>query len=145
MIRIVGQIVLTLIGLTLGTVSLFLVTICFIAAISSLYDPVDTSRSWIWALPGLFLALCCAWWSARLVFGRRRHDGRLLSRRIVQLFVLMLDAVPPFLLVTGKYRELGLSHGVIVLSCIISFFLLLRLIAKANADQRIEPPDEAEP
>jgi len=111
-----GQIIAGLILLVPG---LFLLLISGIAVLSGILDRRDRSLLW-WALPCAFVTAHVVFWGGRLLAGRPRRDGGLLSPRWFSAFGLLIFSFPLLSLATGAYRSGPFPVWLLILLAVLS-------------------------
>ena len=106
-------------GLILFVPGLLLLLISSIAVLSRILDHRDRSLLW-WALPCAFVTAHVVFWGGRLLVGRPRRDGGLLSPRWFLAFGLFVFSFPLLSLATGAYRSGPFPARVLILLAIVS-------------------------
>ena len=97
------RLLLAIVGLGLGITAGFLLVVSAATAVAALLDPGQEFFHVIWALPATIVAFYAVVWSARLILGKPRRDGRLISPRWFLGLLLFLAAMAPLSLLTGAY------------------------------------------
>ena len=98
---------------------LLLLLISSIAVLSRILDHRDRSLLW-WALPCALVTAHVVFWGGRLLAGRPRRDGGLLSPRWLWAFGLLIFSFPLLSLATGAYRSGPFPVWMLILLAIVS-------------------------
>ena len=106
-------------GLILFVPGLLLLLISSIAVLSRILDHRDRSLLW-WALPCALVTAHVVFWGGRLLAGRPRRDGGLLSPRWLWAFGLLIFSFPLLSLATGAYRSGPFPVWMLILLAIVS-------------------------
>ena len=106
-------------GLILLVPGLLLLLISSGAVMSGILDPRERSLLW-WALPSAFVAAHVVFWGGRLLSGRPRRDGGLLSPRWLWAFGLLIFSFPLLSLATGAYRFSPFPMWMVITLAILS-------------------------
>lgn len=140
----VGRIALTLVGLGLLAMSGLFLVIGGAATASGVLHARDRNEL-LWAVPTTFLSAFCVAWSVRLVLGRPRRDGGLLSPRWFIAVGIFFVAAPAVHLVTGSYRRVGVSTWAIIALLVLSLPVLhgYRLLAEERRRRSTEDSVDA--
>jgi hypothetical protein len=111
--RYTERLVLAVIGLAFLGVSLLLFLISAMAAISGIVDADDRALLW-WAVPCVVVCGFLLVWSTRLILGKRRKDGGLMSSRWIVGFLMAHAA----LLVLSVFSGVDRSPGLVLLAAV---------------------------
>ena len=106
-------------GLILLVPGLFLLLISGGAVWVGILDPRDRSLLW-WAIPCAFVTAHVVIWGGRLLAGRPRRDGGLLSPRWFLAFGLLVFSFPLLSLATGAYRSGPFPVWLLILLTVLS-------------------------
>jgi hypothetical protein len=106
-------------GLFMLVTGLLLLLVGVVATISGLLDSRDRSLLW-WAVPAVFLTAHVVFWGGRLILGRPRKDGGLLSPNWLLVLGLLLFSFPIASVITGAYKAGPLPGWLVVLLAILS-------------------------
>lgn len=102
--RYAERVILALVGLASLAVSLVLFAITATAAISGVVDKGEHGQL-MWAIPCVIGSGFLVVWSSRLVLGKPRKDGGLISRRFVLWFARATAALPVLVVLSGTNRS----------------------------------------
>lgn len=124
--RIVDRSAQVVAGLVLLVPGLFLLLLSVVFVVGGALDPRSRTELW-WAVPSAFVTAHIVFWGGRLLLGRPRADGGLLSPRWLFAFGILLFSFPLVSLATGAYRSVGIPVWFVLALAILSPFAVYGL------------------